>query len=220
MWSKNAVFHKTRILRVFLIRQTGSFPLKGEQSRNMSVPSPHQQTFFVSVLLFFLSPKCVEKYVWVCSVSPFSQLALWDSVLVFVPSQAFKRVGLILWVLLWGMRSRSSMEFIKLGVYSGSPLRDWWQWRSLSCVWGQHLCSAALARVCCWQFAYIYPMYLVRVFHLGGYFFFFLNFVQTKWESGCSQQVYWAKLCSKLMSVFGSILLPPQLTQPGMFEKN
>lgn len=65
MWSKNAVFHKTRILRVFLIRQTGSFPLKGEQSRNMSVPSPHQQTFFVSVLLFFYPPS-VWKNMYEC----------------------------------------------------------------------------------------------------------------------------------------------------------
>lgn len=65
------VFHKTfqqGIQVFFFVRQAGSFPLKTEQNRNMSMPPPPQQTFFVSILLFFLSPKCVEKYVWVYDI--------------------------------------------------------------------------------------------------------------------------------------------------------
>lgn len=104
--------------------------------------------------------------------------------LVFVPSQAFKRTSLILQVLLWDVRSRSSMEFIKLGVYSGSPLRAWWQWRSLSCVGGSTpvLCciNVRVLLTAHRTVGYIFPMYLARIFNLGGYFLFFLNFVQEK----------------------------------------
>lgn len=53
----------------FFVRKTESFPLKTEQNRNMLVPSPHQQAFFV--LLFFYPPS-VWKNTYECMTSVFS----------------------------------------------------------------------------------------------------------------------------------------------------
>lgn len=118
-------------LGFFFLKTNGDFfPLENRaKQENISAPPP-QQTFFVSALLFFppqVDGKMCESVWHLCSASPFSQLALWDSVKGFIPSQAFQRTSLILQVLLQDMRSHSSMEFIKRGVYSGSPLRVWWQ---------------------------------------------------------------------------------------------
>lgn len=87
----------------FFIRQMGNFSLKNRENRKTSVPPLPQQTFFVSAFFFF-SPqvhgKMCERIWHLCSASPFSELALWDSVIGFIPSQAFQRTSLILQVLL------------------------------------------------------------------------------------------------------------------------
>lgn len=166
----------------FFLTQTGSFPLKIEQKRNMSVPSPQQQPFFVSVLLFFYPPS-VWKNMYECMTSVFS-LSLFSAGSVrqcasfcsftSLPKNKSYLAGIVV----------GREITLQYGVYQTWCLlrvtfESWWHWMSLSCVWGtQHSCVVLHQLVCVADTAYnsldtftpsIWQGYLTW----GEYFFFF-----------------------------------------------
>lgn len=104
----------------FFLRQKGNFYIKSSKTGKFQYSLPPQQTFFLNAFFFLKwKEKCVR--VWhLHSASSFSQPALGGAAIC---SQAFLRTSLISQVLLQDMRSNSNRGFIKLSVYSESPLR-------------------------------------------------------------------------------------------------